>query len=54
VERSDLFAGTENRYAGFTVYDATGEKIGNVDALFVNGNRTPKYLGVQTAPLFCY
>jgi DNA-binding PadR family transcriptional regulator len=52
VERSDLFAGTENRYAGYTVYDDTGEKIGNVDALFVNGNRTPKYLGVQTTPLF--
>src|SRR5215210_2353628 len=51
VERSDLFAGTENRYSGYTVYDDTGEKIGDVDALFVNGNRTPKYLGVQTTPL---
>ena len=51
VERSDLFAGTENRYSGYTVHDDTGEKIGNVDALFVNGNRTPTYLGVQTTPL---
>ena len=41
VKRSDLIAGTENRYAGYTVYDDTGEKIGNFDALFVNGNRTP-------------
>jgi PadR family transcriptional regulator, regulatory protein PadR len=51
VERSDLLAGIENRYAGFTVFDETGEKIGNVDALFVNGKCTPKYLGVQTTPL---
>jgi DNA-binding PadR family transcriptional regulator len=51
VERSDLFAGTENRYSGYTAHYDTGEKIGNIDALFVNGNRTPKYLGVQTTPL---
>jgi DNA-binding PadR family transcriptional regulator len=52
VERSDLFAVTENRYAGYTVYDDAGEKIGNVDDLyFVNGNCTPKYVGVQTGPL---
>jgi PadR family transcriptional regulator, regulatory protein PadR len=51
VKRSDLFAATENQYAGYTVYDTVGEKIGNVDYLYVDGSRTPKYLGVQTTPL---
>jgi PadR family transcriptional regulator PadR len=51
VERSDLSAVTENRYAGYTVYDDAGEKIGNVDDLFVNDNRTSEYLGVQTTLL---
>jgi len=51
MERSGLFAVTENRYAGYTVYDDAGEKIGNVDDLFVNDNRTSEYLGVQTTLL---
>ena len=51
MEHSGLFAVTENRYAGYTVYDDAGEKIGNVDDLFVNDNRTSEYLGVQTALL---
>jgi DNA-binding PadR family transcriptional regulator len=51
VERSDLFAMTENRYAGYTVYDDAGEKIGNVCDLFVNVNRAFKYLGVRTTSL---
>lgn len=51
MKRTDLFAAIENQYADYTVYDNVGEKIGNVDNLFVNGSRTPKYLGVQTTPL---
>ena len=47
MKRSDLFAVVDNQYAGYTVYDYAGEKIGNVDGLFVNGNHVPKYLGVQ-------
>ena len=50
MKRSDLSAVPENQYTGYTVYDDVGEMIGNVDYLFVNGNRTPKYLGVQTTP----
>jgi DNA-binding PadR family transcriptional regulator len=51
VKRSDLFAVVDNRYVGYTVYDYAGEKIGKVDDLYVDGNHTPKYLGVQTIPL---
>jgi DNA-binding PadR family transcriptional regulator len=50
-KHSDVFTVTENRYAGYTVYDYAGEKIGNVDNLFVNDTRTSKYLGVHTTPL---
>src|SRR3712207_2714790 len=50
-KHSGLFAVTDNRYEGYTVYDDAGEKIGTVHELFVNGNRTPRYLGVQTTPL---
>lgn len=51
MKRSDLFAVIENQYVGYTVYDGVGEKIGNVANLFVNGNRTPRYLGMQTTSL---
>ena len=51
MKRSDLFAVIDNQYTGYTVYDYAGEKIGNVDGLFVNGNHLPKYLGVQTTCL---
>src|SRR5215211_7722390 len=46
-ERSDRFTAIEDRYAGYTVYDPNGEKIGKVDDLFVDENDQPEYLGVK-------
>lgn len=43
-ERNDLL--TENRYAGYTVYDYAGEKIGKVDEFFVDDDLT-EYIGVK-------
>src|SRR5215208_6168956 len=37
----------EDRYAGYTVYDQSYEKIGNVDDLFVDENDSPEYIGVK-------
>ena len=46
-QRSDRFTALEDRFAGYTVYDQTGEKIGKVDDLFVDENDNPEYLGVK-------
>jgi uncharacterized protein (TIGR02271 family) len=46
-ERSDRFTAIEDRYAGYTVVDASGEKIGKVDDLFVDENDQPEYFGVK-------
>jgi uncharacterized protein (TIGR02271 family) len=46
-ERSDRFTAIEDRYAGYTVYDTEGDKIGKVDDLFVDENDQPEYLGVK-------
>jgi uncharacterized protein (TIGR02271 family) len=46
-ERSDRFTALEDRYAGYTVYDPNGEKIGKVDDLFVDENDQPEYIGVK-------
>jgi uncharacterized protein (TIGR02271 family) len=46
-ERSDRFTAIEDRYAGYTVYDTDGDKIGKVDDLFVDENDQPEYLGVK-------
>ncbi len=46
-ERSDRFTAVEDQYAGFTVLDPQGEKIGKVDDLFVNENDQPEYFGVK-------
>src|ERR671917_328225 len=35
-ERTDRFTAIEDRFAGYTVYDQAGEKIGKVDDLFVD------------------
>jgi hypothetical protein len=35
-ERSDRFTAIEDRFAGYTVYDQSYEKIGKVDFLFVD------------------
>jgi uncharacterized protein (TIGR02271 family) len=46
-ERSDRFTAIEDRFAGYGVYDQAGEKIGEVDDLFVDENDQPEYIGVK-------
>jgi uncharacterized protein (TIGR02271 family) len=46
-ERTDRFSAIEDRFAGYTVYDQSYEKIGNVDDLFVDENDQPEYIGVK-------
>jgi uncharacterized protein (TIGR02271 family) len=45
--RSDRFTEVEDRYAGYTVYDRAGEKIGKVDDLFLDENDSIEYVGVK-------
>ena len=45
--RSDRFTAIEDQYAGYTVYDPDGDKIGKVDDLFVDENDQPEYIGVK-------
>jgi uncharacterized protein (TIGR02271 family) len=45
--RSDGFTAIEDRYAGYTVYDNSGSKIGKVDDLFLDENDSPEYIGVK-------
>ena len=46
-ERSDRFTALEDRFAGYEVYDQSGQKIGKVDDLFVDQNDSPEYIGVK-------
>ena len=46
-ERTDRFTAVEDRYAGYTVYDRDGDKIGKVDDLFVDESDRPEYIGVK-------
>ncbi|MDQ3862149.1 MAG: PRC and DUF2382 domain-containing protein [Actinomycetota bacterium] len=46
-ERSDRFTAIEDQYAGYTVVDQGGEKIGKVDDLFIDENDQPEYFGVK-------
>ncbi len=46
-QRTDRFTAVEDRYAGYTVYDRDGDKIGKVDDLFVDENDRPEYIGVK-------
>ena len=46
-ERNDRFTAVEDRFAGFTVYDRDGDKIGKVDDLFLDENDNPEYIGVK-------
>ena len=46
-ERSDRFTAIEDQYAGYTVVDQSGSKIGKVDDLFVDENDQPEYIGVK-------
>src|ERR687898_1948227 len=45
--RSDRFTAVEDKYAGHTVVDESGTKIGNVDDLFLDENDQPEYFGVK-------
>ncbi len=44
-KRNDLL--TENRYAGYTVCDYAGEKIGKVDGFLVDDDGRTEYIGVR-------
>ena len=45
--RNDGFTAMEDRYAGYTVYDRDGDRIGKVDDLFIDENEQPEYIGVK-------
>src|SRR4028118_1462771 len=45
--RTDGFTAVEDRFAGYTVYDNAGSKIGKVDDLFLDENDSPEYIGVK-------
>ena len=46
-ERNDRFTAIEDQYAGYTVVDESGTKIGKVDDLFLHENDQPEYFGVK-------
>jgi uncharacterized protein (TIGR02271 family) len=46
-ERSDRFTAIEDQYAGYTVVDEGGTKIGKVDDLFLDESDQPEYFGVK-------
>jgi uncharacterized protein (TIGR02271 family) len=46
-QRSDRFTAIEDQYAGYTVVDESGSKIGKVDDLFLDENDQPEYFGVK-------
>ena len=45
--RSDGYTAVEDQYAGYTVVDEGGSKIGKVDDLFLDENDQPEYFGVK-------
>src|SRR5919202_4053420 len=45
--RTDRFTALEEKYAGYEVHDPQGQKIGQVDDLFVDESDRPEYLGVK-------
>jgi poly-beta-hydroxybutyrate-responsive repressor len=50
-ERDGLLTATENRYAGYTVYNDAGEKIGKVEDLFVDEDERMQYIDVRVGSL---
>lgn len=46
-DRAENTHAIEDRYAGYTVYDTTGEKIGRVDDMFLDETDAPEYVGVK-------
>jgi len=47
-EHAERFTELQERVASYEVYDRTGEKIGKVDALFLDEADQPEYIGVET------
>ena len=45
--RSDGYTAVEDQYAGYTVVDEGGSKIGKVDDLFLDESDGPEYFGVK-------
>jgi uncharacterized protein (TIGR02271 family) len=45
--RTDGYTAVEDQYAGYTVVDESGSKIGKVDDLFLDENDRPEYFGVK-------
>ena len=50
-ERTDGFTAAEDRFAGYEVYDRSGDKIGKVDDLFLDRTDSPEYIGVKMGSL---
>ena len=46
-QRSDGYTAIEDEYAGYTVMDQGGSKIGKVDDLFLDENNQTEYIGVK-------
>ncbi len=44
----DRFAALEERFSGYEVRDSAGEKVGEVDEIFVDEDGRPEYVGVKT------
>src|SRR5215216_5557579 len=51
AKRDDRSGTPEEQYVGFEVYDQDGERIGKLDALYVDENDQPEYVGVRTGLL---
>ncbi len=45
--RNDRFTAVEDQFAGYTVYDRDGDKVGKVDDLFLDESDQPEYVGVK-------
>jgi hypothetical protein len=48
-EHTERFTELQERVASYEVYDRTGEKIGKVDALFLDEADQPEYIGSRWA-----
>lgn len=46
-ERADKPGAVEDNFAGYTVHERDGEKIGKVDDLFLDESDRPEYVGVK-------
>ena len=44
---NDEFAALEENFSGYEVYDQSGNRLGDIDDLFVDENDRPEYVGVN-------